>query len=298
MTADFRCSVASEDLAEPVAGTASTVRAFLLVEAPGPWGVDAVSGSRLPEEVKAHLRTLARSHRVRPLMIRGHGRHRSGRARVFAASVGGPHPRTETALLSDVRELLDLPLTGLADGVSPGLAPYDEPLLCVCTHGRHDACCAERGRPLCKALHAVAPEHTWEVSHIGGDRFAPNVLVLPDGLYYGRLSPSSAADLVETVRSGRLDLEHLRGRCAFPFAVQAAEVFLRRELGLFDAAPPMLHGHSRDGSLVQVRFGLGDSDWEVSLRSEPAEPRQLTCRAAALGVGLRHTLLAFRQVSQ
>ena len=296
MSPDFRCSSASEDLAEPIAGTASTVRAFLLVEAPGPWGVDAVTGSRLPDEVKARLRMLMRSHRVRPLMIRGHGGRRSGGARVFAASVRGPRPWVETAELSDVRELLDLPVTGLAEGVSPGLAPYDEPLFCVCTHGRHDACCAERGRPLCKALHDVAPEHTWEVSHIGGDRFAPNVLVLPDGLYYGRLTPESASDFVRTVRSGQLDLEHLRGRCQFPFAVQAAEIYLRREADVTSAAAPGLLGHARDGSLVRVRFGLGDSAWEVRLTSEPGEQRQLTCRATALGVGLRHTLLGVERL--
>ena len=38
-----------------MAGTASTVRAFLLVEAPGGWGVDAVAGARMPDEVRAHF---------------------------------------------------------------------------------------------------------------------------------------------------------------------------------------------------------------------------------------------------
>ena len=34
----FRCSVASRDREEDPAGTASTVRSFLLVENAGPWG--------------------------------------------------------------------------------------------------------------------------------------------------------------------------------------------------------------------------------------------------------------------
>jgi hypothetical protein len=37
---DFRCSGASVLRDEPLAGTASTVRAFLLIENTGPWGVD------------------------------------------------------------------------------------------------------------------------------------------------------------------------------------------------------------------------------------------------------------------
>jgi hypothetical protein len=314
VTAAYRCSRASVELAEPTLGTASTVRAFLLLEAAGGWGVDAVTGSRLPPEVRGWLRGLERAHRVRPLIVRGHGRQRSGRTRVFAASVHGDAPWVETAVLTDPREVVDLPVEGLASGVSAGLTSYDEPLFCVCTHGKHDACCAERGRPLCKALHDFDPEHTWEVSHIGGDRFAPNVLVLPHGLYYGRLDPSGAAEFVETVQRGELDLEHLRGRCAFSFPVQAAEIYLRRELDLRDASALTLVRQERAGVTVRVRFVVGRSAlpadgahryagdapggeaWDVELRSEPGEARQLTCRATVLGAGLRHTLTAIAPV--
>ncbi len=47
--ATFRCSRASEELDEPIAGTASTVRGLLLVECSGGWGTDALTGSRLPD---------------------------------------------------------------------------------------------------------------------------------------------------------------------------------------------------------------------------------------------------------
>jgi hypothetical protein len=262
------------------------------VECSGGWGTEALVGSRLPDGVKQWLRDVQRVHKVRPLLIRGHGRQRtSDGVRVFAGHVGRQGPFLETTVLDDVHDLVDLPVAGLASGERPGLTPYDDPLFLVCTHGKHDACCAERGRPLCKALHDVAPEHTWEVSHIGGDRFAPNVLVLPEGLYYGRLSPVDAAAFVETVRAGRLDLEHLRGRCAFPFALQAAEVFWRRETGETAAGRPQVLEQVHDDRGMRIRFGLGERAWDVRLVSEPAEARQLTCRATALGTALRHTLL-------
>src|ERR687890_196141 len=51
----FRCAAASLARDEPLVGTASTVRAFLLVENAGPWGVDAMRDVRLPEDVKRPL---------------------------------------------------------------------------------------------------------------------------------------------------------------------------------------------------------------------------------------------------
>lgn len=293
----FRCSRASEALEEPIAGTASTVRGLLLVEFSGGWGTDVLVGSRLPHEVRQWLRDLARLHRVRPLLIRGHSRQRTpDGVRVFAGHVGRSEPFLETTVLDDVRDVVRLPVAGLASGERPGLTPYDGPLFLVCTHGKHDVCCAERGRPLCTALHDVAPDHTWEVSHIGGDRFAPNVLVLPEGLYYGRLAPEDAGGFVETVRAGRLDLDHLRGRCAFPFALQAAEVFWRQATGLTAAGRPRVVEQVHDDRGLRIRFRLAGEEWDVRLVSEPAEARQLTCRASALGTALRHTPLDVTRV--
>ncbi|HEX6518013.1 MAG TPA: sucrase ferredoxin [Nocardioidaceae bacterium] len=294
MNAAFRCSRASDVLAEPVAGTASTVRAFLLVEAPGPWGVDAIRASRLPDEVKRRLAGLPREG-VRPLVIRRHGGASQPTTRVYAAYVHTARPWAQTVLLDDPREVLDLDLAGLGEGRSPGLEPHTEPLFLVCTHGKHDVCCAERGRPVCKAISAVAPEHTWEVSHIGGDRFAANVLVLPDGLYYGRLSPESAAGFVAAHRAGEVDLEHLRGRCAHPFPVQAAEVYLRRHLGLLARGALTLKEHSREGAETRAVFAVDGACWEVRVHTAPGQRRQLTCRAASPSAALEHTLVGIER---
>jgi hypothetical protein len=287
----FRCSVASSGLEEPLLGSASTVRAFLLVEEPGPWGVDALRDSRLPDGVKESLHDLQRRSRIRPLLIRRQDRRRPDRRQVFAAYVRGPRPWLEATSVADLREIDDLDLTGLAEGNSPGLTPHPEPLFAVCTHGRHDACCAERGRPLCQAMRSAAPDQAWEVSHIGGDRFAANALVLPHGLYYGRLSPTDAAPLVGAHHEGRLDLAHLRGRCAYPFAVQAAEVYLRRHTGVDTVEPLDVADARREDTDTRVTFRHRGTAWTVSVRTERGEPRQLTCRAEAPGRGLTHRLL-------
>ena len=83
------------------------------------------------------------------------------------------------------------PLDGSAGTVS------DRPVLLVCTHARHDQCCAVRGRPVAQTLARAFPDETWESSHLGGDRFAATMIVLPHGLYYGRVPTTDAETIVE-----------------------------------------------------------------------------------------------------
>lgn len=269
----FRCSQASEDRGESLVGTASTVTAFLLVECAGPWGVEAVRDSRLPDPAKQWLAGLP-AVGVRPLLVRRTG---SVGTRIFLCRDG--------ELLSG---LLDAPadLPGLDLECDRRLAAHGRPLFLVCTHGRHDACCAERGRPLARALAETAPDDTWEVSHIGGDRFAGNVLVLPEGLYYGRVPPESAGALVAAHRRGEVQLDHLRGRCSLPFAGQAAEIFLRRHLGVTAYDAVRLAG--RDGPAFL--FGVGEATWSVTVDVGTAAPTRLTCRATAQGEAPRFEL--------
>ena len=301
----FRCSVASRTAGEPLAGTASRVRAFLLLEAPGPWGVDALRDSRLPDECRHWLTSLERRHAVRPLLVRRPGRPVAGPVRVFAAHAGAERSWLGTRLVEDVRDVCSLELGGLVSGPLPSFEDHPGPLHLVCTHGRHDACCAERGRPFAAALAQEAPAETWEVSHIGGDRFAANVLTLPTGHYYGRLEPQDAARFAAAARAGRLDLEHLRGRTAYPFAVQAAEVHLRRSLREPRADAVRLVGSTRSGQepVTTAVFDVAASEsgepggtWSVTVRTGQREERLLTCRAASASRGLSHEVVELHRV--
>jgi len=283
----FRCTAASLARDEPALGSASTVRAFLLVENAGPWGVDALQDARLPEQLKSGLRESAARAGVRVLLIRRHLRHPPpsrasyGPSRVFAAYADARNPWLETTTIAEPEVLLDLDLAALGRGDSPGLTPATEPVFCVCTHGRHDACCAELGRPTAAALTASHPEHTWEVSHIGGDRFAANLLVLPDGLYYGRVPAAAAPALAARHLEGHLDLDLLRGRSGFPFAVQFAEVALRRQLGNTRTDAVRLMSLVQSGDDWTAVLEAGGTSYDVLVRRETEEERHLlTCRAS------------------
>ena len=129
---------------------------------------------------------------MRPLLIRRPDRSAVDGHRVFAAYADPVRPWLESGTVDDLHDVLDLDLFGLRAGRTSGLARDESSIFCVCTHGKHDTCCAERGRPAAAALEAAHRDHTWEVSHIGGDRFAGNMLVLPHGLYYGRIDAVTA----------------------------------------------------------------------------------------------------------
>ena len=165
-----RCSVASEQRGEPLAGTASTVRHFLLLEDPGPWGPEILRSQRLPGPVREPLLHWHRELGVRPLLIRRPGRYLTGPRRVFV--INARYGWCETTTVDNLAEVAQFDLDGIVGGAGVGLSAHHEPVLLVCTHGRHDACCAERGRPLAAAIAARWPDITWESSHLGGDRFA------------------------------------------------------------------------------------------------------------------------------
>ena len=281
MTRAYRCSAAAEHRGDGLEGTASTVRSFLLLEHAGPWGVEALLDSRMPAALGRALHRHTRAHRVRPLLIRRPGRGiPTESARVFAVRTTPQRSWTETTVVPDLEAVLEWDLGALASGRSLGLEPHPEPLLCVCTHGRHDRCCAERGRPLAAALASAYPDQTWECSHIGGDRFAGNVLLLPDGLYYGRLDPDAALRVAAAHAGGRLVLDHLRGRSTLPMPVQAAEIGLRRHLGEERLDALRFLGRVHDGALTAARFAVDGTEYVVAVRSRIAvEAVRLTCQA-------------------
>lgn len=288
----FRCAAASEARAESGAGSASTVRAFVAVEHPGPWGVRALVDSRLPDPVKTYLRGVEAQRGVKALLVRrpmGGSRTASGVRVLVAHAVGGWF---ESTTLDRVEDVTDLDLADLTTGRSPGLDRVADPAYLVCTHGRHDACCAERGRPFAASLAALAPEQTWEVSHIGGDRFAANALVLPWGLYYGRLEAPAAARFAQEHANGRLDLDHLRGRSRYAFAVQYAEIELRRRREDTRIEPYLLRSARREGAVTSAVLEVDGEQWRADVETTPGPAEVLTCRAGTTSPAPRHRLVS------
>jgi hypothetical protein len=266
-------------------GTASTVSNWLLVEQPGPWGSQAPVESRMPQEVADRLRSRVRSLGIRVILLRRPGGGGTGGVTSFAAHSGPGRPWIRRVHLQNPAELLDLELEPLGDGAEVSFgAPDREPLFLVCTNGRRDPCCAERGRPLATAL-AVEPDladRVWECSHIGGDRFAANLVCFPHAAYFGRVSPQDGAGVARGYAGGLLDLEHYRGRSSYPFDVQAAEHLLRLGRGIraVEGLDATDRSELPDGT-VAIRFlDRSGGTYECRLRARADHrPRPLTCHA-------------------
>jgi hypothetical protein len=283
-------------------GTASAVRSFLLVEHSGPWGEEALREARMPPGIGPELRERAAATRTKVLLIRRPTKaartHRG--VRVFAAYTHHAEPWLETTVLDDLAGVHDLDLSALAAGRSLGLTPQSDPVLAVCTHGRHDKCCAERGRTVAAGLAEAFPDQTWEASHIGGDRFAANLLVLPHGLYFGRLAPDTARGVARLLAAGELDLDHLRGRSGLATSLQAAEAALRRHvderrLSAVRFVSRELSDGPTDGSRVTALFDVSGRRYAVAVTStRGAELQKLTCRALRDNPVMHHTVHEIR----
>ena len=275
-----RCSHQSEARHEPLAGTASTVRSWLLLEHPGPWGRNAPADTRMPEGLGAELGRRCRAANVRPLLIRrAPGHEPSDGVTCFAVRSGPGTPWVETATLGGIDEALELDIESIGLGDRLGLEPHERPVFLVCTHGRRDVCCAERGRPLAQELAHARPAETWESTHIGGDRFAGNLLAFGHGLYFGRVRPEEAASVADAYADGRIALEHFRGRSSLPFVVQAAEIALRRHEHL-DGIDDVAFEHAEsDAEVVSATFSTPAGRVAVIVSIEETEPHFLTCQS-------------------
>ncbi|MFJ9471974.1 sucrase ferredoxin [Streptomyces caniferus] len=230
------CATTSRESAESLAGTAAPARTWLLIEQPGPWGTHALTDSHLDPDVGRALEAAAEGTGVRVALIRRPGRHadRNGapRRRLFLAHTAPGRSWIRTTTVTDPQAALGLNFAALGAGEHHGVwEPYlGEPLVLVCTNGKRDRCCALLGRPLAAELAAGGTE-AWEVTHIGGHRFSPTLFVLPYGYAYGRASAPLVKEAVESARSGRITVDHARGRSAWDRPGQAADLAVRELIG-------------------------------------------------------------------
>ncbi len=244
MTESPRCAVESLTVGEPMAGSAPRARAWLVLEQDGPYGFDALTDSDLPAEVRLAIAAAGKETGTTVVLARRVGRNKersapTGSRRFWLAHCAPGGSRMRSGVVSDA-ELSRQDLRQVLEAASHGELPAwgsrsAEPILLVCTNSKRDMCCALEGRPLAQALAAdpLTADSVMEVSHVGGHRFAPNVLLLPTGHMYGRISAQQAREVLVGAREGKLlNPGHLRGRTSAAAPAQAAAIAVRTQYAI------------------------------------------------------------------
>ncbi|CAM5356493.1 MULTISPECIES: sucrase ferredoxin [Streptomyces] len=303
------CSTLSRALDEPVEGTAATARTWLLLEQPGPWGAKALTSSHLDPSLGRALEAAAKGTGVRVALIRRPGRHADSRMpatrRVYVAHTVPGNVWLHSATTTDPARLLDLDLPALGRGEAAsfgavlGGEPHDgDPLALVCTNGKRDRCCALLGRPLAAELASSGVEGVWEVTHLGGHRFSPTVLVLPYGYAYGRAQAHAVKEVLHGVREGRIVTEGCRGGSAWERPGQAAELAVRRAVR--EEAAQALSVVRTEGEAPRWEVTVAHVDgrrWRVAVAQGTSLPPRPESCGSVLGSPARMDVVDVRELT-
>ncbi|MEX2211624.1 MAG: sucrase ferredoxin [Gaiellaceae bacterium] len=281
------CAEVARAAEEPLEATASRIEHWLLVEHSGYWPYEPLDAAPFAGAVREHLAAQLAALRPARLVLVKRPRGRTEPLRVLYGSTPEQGGRFHQRELEGHADLLELDLASeLLGRGEPAGAPVDDPLLLVCTHGTRDRCCARYGQALYNEVARQAdPEWVWQASHVGGDRFAGNLVVLPEGLYFGRVGPDDVPAVLASYAAGNVELPLYRGRSCHSFAVQAAEGHVRRATGLAGIDDLRLAGTRRTGphaftvELLVEQAGVLHS---VRVERELGEPTLLTCDSTEL----------------
>lgn len=252
-----------------------------MLEYPFPWGRKAFEESTLASPVKNLLSNLLdETPQSKLLFIKNRESLFSDRISFFVGVGSERQPQLYRFALRNYEDLLDIDVRALLAGDQLPNAPvYSAPIYLVCTNGKRDPCCAKFGLQvydhLVEAQQRVEDQAgaVWQTTHVGGHRFAANVVCFPHGIYFGRVTGDEARLLVDRYQSGQILLDRYRGRACYQPVVQAAEYFLRNH-----TAEPAISAFSHtwtqtvgpDRWNVQFASRSQAIEYRLSITSEPS----------------------------
>lgn len=204
------CSEVSQANGEDPIGSAIVVEQYLIIEAPQPWKTSIwIEPDPMPQGVLEALQFVwDTGGNIRQLAIAPDKEYSHPD---YTRVLYYRRPATAFAQFEKHEFILPPPLLG---SLALALLKHPEELskfdqyrqstdhireLLVCTHGNVDAACSRFGYPIYKKLRTKyagkvdnPPTHlrVWRCSHFGGHQFAPTLVDLPQGQYWGHLQPN------------------------------------------------------------------------------------------------------------
>lgn len=224
------CAEAARDRGEFLPGTASQFKSLFLLECPEAWGIKALDDSILlsPGVKQALKDKIAGLDQPRLLLIKQTEKPR-GVINLFVVNNAATEPYYNHFTF-DTYE--DIAAFDFAAALERRDTSETTPLYMICTNGNKDKCCAKFGMICYKEVGlCIPPERVWQCAHVGGDRFAPNIVTAPAGMYFGGVLPHHTQDVVTSIEVGQIDMHYYRGRCCLSKAAQTAEYYAREAWG-------------------------------------------------------------------
>ncbi len=231
---EFYCAELSRSLGEDIVGSAGYYQTYILIECPYPWESQAFESPKVPKNLQAFISEVEQAKlSVRFLLMVKDKCKADEKTKVIV------YQQPQKSTTSYEKQEFDLPNIGevaplLANYLTPegfefATRPSESRDFFVCTHGSRDRCCARYGYPFYRQAVEMSAElgledvDVWQVSHIGGHRFAPTMIAFPDGRYYGALTSESLRTIL--TRQGDLSCfeQVYRGWSLLPKKMQVLE---------------------------------------------------------------------------
>ena len=267
------CSDVSRTLGEPIGGTAVVETThWLMIQVNEGWARKTPDAAPLEGRVRAHLDSALAAFSGARLQLLRRPCESTGVV-VMVAHCGADSGALYRLQLPDIESLLSLDLVAFMANGSGGEL-IEESVFLVCTHGIRDRCCAKLGVPVYQRLAQERGEQVWQTTHLGGHRFAATMVVLPQGLQFGRVTAAEIPDMLAALDQDRIySLERFRGRVAKSRLAQVAEAHVREAQSLVGLCDVVCESSGSD--LVCMVKG---APVRIQLTAKPhAQPRANSC---------------------
>ncbi len=274
----FFCSAASRYFKEQLAGTAANSNTFILIEHFNPFP-EKIIQAHFDKTWLQEILDLAKQLKGKVLLIRNKHTNFNDCKITFVDCKQCLYCTIETTLKK-------APTIQLADYINAANTQWrGDPFFVICTNGKKDKCCAKFGYTVYKFFESFnANIDVWECSHVGGDRFAANVVAMPFGIYYGHVGVEDVGHIMVRTLLRKIYKNKFRGLSRRSFCEQAIECYLREHLQNYDIDFEIhLHliHHQNDFYTANITTHPMRNNYTITIRREKIDyPHFLTCKSS------------------
>lgn len=224
----YFCSTASRYFKEQINGTAANSAVFILIEYASPFP-EKIIEANLDKEWLRKVQLLAKSYKGKVLLVRSKT-SKTKDCKISFIDCNKPGYFT-IAATSETYTSIDI----ARHITAPQTEWLNDPFFLVCTNGKKDKCCAKFGLPVFRFFESLNTDvPVWECSHVGGDRFAANVVAMPYGIYYGHVKVEDVGHIIVRTLLKKIYKDNYRGLSRRSFFEQSIECYIRDFIKNYD----------------------------------------------------------------